>query len=196
MKCLKVLGLAAIAAVSLLAFGAGTTSATTLFTDSAKTIKYPANTTIEASLVTGTTANFTAPPGTVAATCSGSNWRAKTGSETATWIEAAIETLDWSGCTPTVDTVVNGAVDIMWAAGSNGELVGTSDDVTLVIGPSSCSYGAGTGTVYGNMTGGSAPIWRTGAELSKVAGGFLCPSKMVLDAEYVVTAPHALFFGS
>ena len=70
MKHLKMLGLAAIAALGLMAFvGAGSASATTLFTDKAHTIVYKKGTTIHTTLQPGTSARLGETSGGTIATC-------------------------------------------------------------------------------------------------------------------------------
>ncbi|MDQ3726102.1 MAG: hypothetical protein M3335_09510 [Actinomycetota bacterium] len=196
MKYLKMLGLAAIAALGLLAFvGAGTASATTLFTDSAKTIKYPKGTTIHGSLVSGTSARLTSG-GTEIATCTQTTLQLSTASETGTTINGNVSSWTLGGCNQTTHAVALGAGDIEYTSGSSGKVIGTGNQVTMGIFGTSCTYGTGAGTVLGTLTGGSAPVLKVNTTIPRVAGGFLCPSSGVWEAEYVITTPHALYVGA
>lgn len=198
MKHLKMLGLAAIAALGLMAFvGAGTASATTLFTDSAKTIAYPVGTVIHSTLKPETSAKLTDTSGNVIATCTKSTTKGKIeGSNTGASVGGNIEVLTWEGCSQTTDNVNLGSLSISWTSGTSGTVTGKGSNVTLSIFGASCTYGTGEGTTLGTITGGSAPELVINATLSKTAGSFICPSTGRWDAEYIVTEPHALFVGS
>ncbi len=199
MKYLKMLGLAAIAAMGLMAFvGAGTASATTLFTDSAKTIKYPAGTTIHATLVPGTSAELKSGS-TVIATCTGSTVHGRTSNETGTYVSGNIEALNWESCSQTTHTIAKGSLHIDYITGSeptSGTVIGTGNSVTLGIFGTSCTYGTGAGVTLGTLTSGETPVMHINATIPRTAGGFLCPSTGIWKAEYHVTAPHAVYVGA
>jgi hypothetical protein len=198
MKYLKMLGLAAIAAMALMAFGAGTASATTLFTDSAKTVHYAAGTEIQATLTTGTTAILTGSGGEVLDTCSGSEVKGKTATTSGAPLSGGITTLDWKNCTNTTVTIAKGSLSIEFTSGTSGSVSGKENEVTVdgIFGVS-CTYGTGSGTKLGTITGGEAPKMKISAVgLTKTAGSFLCPSSAGWDAEYTVTKPHALYVGA
>jgi hypothetical protein len=191
MKHLKMMGLAAIAALGLLAFvGAGTASAD-LYTDEAKTIKYPIGTTIESSLVTGKSAVLKSGS-TVIATCTGGSVHGTTETETGT-VTGSVkkEDLTWTGCSQTTHTVADGKLSIE----SNGTVTSSGSQVTLGIFGASCTYGTQEGTTLGTLSSGAEPKLVIKANIPRVAGGFLCPSTGTWEAEYVVTAPHAVFVG-
>jgi hypothetical protein len=199
MKYLKMLGLAAFAAMALMAFGAGSASATKLCTDSACTTVYPAGTEIHSSLVAGTTARLTSGSTTVD-TCTASTIKGKTSNESGATVSGNIETLSWgetnTACSVTTDTVKNGKLEIKWTSGTSGEVIGKESEVTTNTFGTSCTFGTGTGTVLGTITGGTAPKITISTTVQKTAGNFLCPNSAGWDAEYVVTSPHALFVGS
>ena len=193
MKHLKMLGLAAIAALGLMAFvGAGTASATTLATDSAGTVKYGTGQEIHSTLKTGTSAILETTAGEVVATCTGSTVKGTIGTATGTWVTGNISSLTWSTCSQTTDTLTNGSLEIMQTSGDAGEVVGKASEVTLTIFGVSCVYGPGAGTKLGTITGGEAPELAINAVLPKVSGSFLCPSSGRWTANYIVTTPHAL----
>jgi hypothetical protein len=194
MKYLKMLGLAAVAAMALMAFGAGTASATKLCTDTACGTVYAAGTEISGSLVGS--AKLTVGSETVD-TCTGSTVAGKTANSEGATVGGAITTLSWSSCTATTHTVALGELEIEKTAKHNeGNVFGKGSQVTVVIFGTTCTYGTGTGTKLGTITGGTEPKMNINAVgLTKTAGGFLCPTSAGWDAEYVVTKPHALYVG-
>lgn len=217
MKYLKMLGLAAVAAMALMAFGAGTASATKLCTttdtpDCSAGWAYGVGTTIHATLKSGTTAKlWNDPKGeSPLVTCTGSTVKGSisnaggTGStvsgplDTTTNAEEKHTGLTWSGCSTTVDTITTegsiGELEIHWIEGThNGTVTSKGTDVTVNIFGVTCTYGSGAGLDLGTLTGGTEPILSINTTVNKVAGGFLCPGHAIWEAEYVVTEPHALF---
>ncbi|MDQ3726101.1 MAG: hypothetical protein M3335_09505 [Actinomycetota bacterium] len=196
MKHLKMLGLAAIAAMGLMAFvGAGTASATTLFTDSAKTIHYPAGTTVDLSMATGKS-SLSKSGSTTIATCTGGTFHGKTANTTGERIQIKNENVTWTGCSQTTHTVSNGSLEIGWTSGTSGEVIGKATQWTYGIFGTSCTYGFGEGVKLGTLTGASAAALKINANVPRTAGGFLCPSTTTWEAEYVITVPHAIYIGS
>jgi hypothetical protein len=199
MKYLKMMGLAAIAALGLLAFvGAGTASATTLFTDEAKTIAYPKGTTLHATLAPGSTATLTSGENTIA-TCTGSTVHGTTSSLSGERVPGTISSLTWEGCNQTTHTETTGSLEIEYISGSkptSGTVFGKGSKVKLTIFGTTCAYGTGEGTHLGTLTGGTTPHLTITTTLPRVTGGFLCPSTGIWHATYVVTSPHALFPGA
>jgi hypothetical protein len=196
MKNLKSLGLAMLAATAVMATSANTASATTLFTDSAKTIAFPAGETFHATLKPGTSAKLTNTSHETLATCGGSTVHGTTSSKSGAAIAIAIGTLTWEGCSQTTHTVAKGSLDVAFTSGTSGSVTGTANQVTVSIFGVTCTYGTGEGTKLGSLTGGSEPIIAINAVVLKTAGPFLCPSSGYWDAEYIVTSPHALFVGA
>jgi hypothetical protein len=189
MKHLKMLGLAAIAAMGLMAFvGAGVASAD-LYTNSGKTVKYPTGTTISASLATGKSAALKSGS-TVIATCTAGGVHGTTSNETGA-VTGSISSLTWENCSQTTHTISNGSLSIS----TSGVVTGKNNSVTLGIFGTSCTYGTGEGTTLGTLTSGSPATLKINATIPRTAGGFLCPSTGVWEAEYVVTSPHALYVG-
>jgi hypothetical protein len=197
MRYWKRLGLVAVAATTLTAIsGVGGASATTLCTTADSpgcTMTYTTGTTIDFSLVPGGTTRITSPPGVTVLTCTESTIKGKTTQTSGTWIEVDIEAFTRGGCNATVDTIVNGKLEIMWTSGNNAEVVGKEAQVTTIIGGVSCTYGFGEGTKLGTLMGGEAPTLKIETKIKKVAGSFACPAEPIMDAEYVLTEPHALF---
>jgi hypothetical protein len=196
MKNLKMLSLAAAAALGLLAFvGVGTASATTLFTDSAKTIDHPAGTTIGASIASGTSSSLRSG-GTLIATCTGGAIHGKTATTTGAEVRVNIESAAWDGCSQTTHTLLNGSLVIASTSGVDGEVTGKETQWTYGMFGTSCTYGFGEGVKLGTLTGGSPAMLKINILIPRVAGGFLCPSMTTWQAEYAFTSPHALYVGS
>jgi hypothetical protein len=169
---------------------------TSLYTDSAKTVKYAAGTVVDLSLKSKTSIKTLSTGGSLEATCTESTAKGKTASETSEAISLSLETLSWGGCNQTTDTVTNGRLEIKWTSGSNAEVIGKESQWTEVISGVGCIYGFGTGTNLGTLTGGETPVLKIAAVVSKTGGSFLCPATTVWEAEYVVTEPHALYVGT
>jgi hypothetical protein len=196
MKYLKMLGLAAIAAMGLMAFvGAGTASATTLFTNSNNTSPYPAGTTIHATLEPGTSAILESGS-TIIATCTSSTVHGDTTNETGTWIDGPITSLKFEECSQTTHVLATGSLEIMDTGGNTGEVWGKGNSVTLGVFGTSCTYGTGEGVKLGTITGGQEPTLKIDATIPRTAGGFLCPSTGTWTASYLVTSPHAVYVGA
>jgi hypothetical protein len=201
MKYLKMLGLAAIAAMGLMAFvGAGTASATVLCTatetpcSTAHEIS-PSNDQHLVATQTGTgilEEDKAVNPATLV-TCSGSELTAlstKTGGtvETPT---AEVKTLDWSGCTSTVTTVATGSLEIHHIEGTdNGTVTSSGTEVTTAILGVSCTF---KGTDLGTLTGGTSPVMDINATVDKTAGSFVCPAHATWTATYNITTPTPLY---
>jgi hypothetical protein len=213
MKYLKMLGLAAVAAMALMAFlGAGSASATVLCTTANETtgctMDYAANTEIHATLTTGTTAKLWSDPkgANPIATCTESTVKgttSTTGSATTT-VSGPLDTtvqangqltgLSWGGCNQTTKTTTAGELEIHWIEGTaNGTVTAKNSVVTVVLSGLSCSYGAQAGLHLGTLTGGTEPHLAISTTVNKVAGSFACPEHAIWEAEYTVTAPHALY---
>lgn len=193
MKYLKIIGLAAAAAMALMAFAAGTASATTLENG---TSPYSHVTTLHASLVG--TASLESTSGTTLDTCSEGQVKgtASTGSATTT-VTGSVSTanLTWENCTATTDTLAGGTLEVHHIAGTNnGTVTGSGFEVTVnVFG--SCIYGLGAGSVDLGVLEGNAHTAKLDIEAVVTEQGadkFLCPNDTVWDATYHVTTPTGL----
>jgi hypothetical protein len=202
MKYLKILGLAAVAAMALMAF-AGSASATKLYSGASP---LGAGTEIKSSLASGTSATLTDTEGHTLDTCTGSTITGKTanaGSATET-VKGTIaaSALTWSGCTVATSTTEGGELEIHWRteqeetegiASKNGTLTGKGFKVsinTVLFG--NCVYTAGAGTDLGTLTGsttGSATM-DINAVVSKSSG--ICNSTAKWVGTYTVTSPSPL----
>lgn len=172
----------------------GSASATTLVTlSSGGGGIYSAGTTIHATLKKGTSAQLKDTSGNTITTCTSSTIEMLTGNETGTWVSGPVLDLRWEGCSQLTRTISQGRLEIMVTSGVNGEVVGNFNSVTVGIFGVSCTYGTGGGTKLGTLAGGEEPTLTIGAVLGRVEGGFLCPSTVSWNAEYIITAPHSVF---
>src|SRR5689334_16189677 len=133
MQHLKTVSFAVIAAMGLLAFiGAGTAQAV-LFTNTAKTIKYPTGTVVDFSLKSGSMTKLTTSGGETLVTCMESTAKGKTSNESGEVISVGLETLSWGGCSTTTDTVATGSLEVKWTSGTSGEVIGKEGQWKIVI---------------------------------------------------------------
>ena len=198
MKYLKMLGLAAVAAMALMAFvGAGTASANELCTK----LENPcaaANriTKVEASLIGGTS-KLEDTEKNVLDTCTGggvkiTNIKQGGGVDPITG-EVPKEDLTWTGCIFTTDTVANGTADATAASGGGTTLTATGSQVTInTILFGSCVYGVGTGLDLGTVANGGTELV-VNKTVKKVSGA-ICPETAVWNATYKITNHNAVYY--
>ena len=193
MKYVKTFGLAAMAAMALMAFIASSASATALYSN---TTKQGAGTEINATL-TGGTATLETLEGTVLDTCKGGGVAGKTNNAGGAGVSVTgtIESLTWSECTKTTDTLNPGSLEIHWISGTkNGTLTAIDAEVTINTIFGSCVYGSAKalnlGTVVGSTTGNATMEINT--KVPKISGNFACPAESRWTASYTVTTPSPL----
>jgi hypothetical protein len=206
MKNLKILGLAAVAAMALLAFGAGTASAGSVLckngvSTTGCTEDYGSGTVIEALLTSSTV--FQTTGGTILDECGGSTLKvttSNTGGATQNVKGKIVDVvngegktvvtgLTWSLCTKTTKTLVPGELEVEWVSGSdNGTLRAKETQITIggIFGES-CIYGPGAGTTLGTLIGTNPASISISTYLSLVTGGGLCPNQARWTATYMVT---------
>lgn len=206
MKYVKMLGLAAVAAMALMAFvGAGSASASVLCKTAPNAAgecptgwDYPAGTTVHITQKAGTTAALESGS-TVLDTCTTSTFHgftANTGSATET--VHGENTLTWgtaaTPCSKTTDTIAGGEVEIHAADDKgNGTVTAKNSEVTINTIFGTCVYGSGPSIDLGILTGGNTPTISIDATVPKISGNFACPSTSTWTAEYVVTQPQPLW---
>jgi hypothetical protein len=207
MKYLKMLGLAAVAAMALTAFlGASSASATTLTCTNPPGTKVvcPKGTVIIASVEKTESATLT---GGLTITCSegevnGSTSNEGSSTETVKGTTSAV-TFVLSSCTNcTTVSVTNGSLEIHTdeegVTNGNGTLTGSGFTAHLVCFGVTCNYSTGNnrdlGTVKGSSTTGGTATFKIGAELALDSGSsFLCGSgNATWEGSYVVTSPDWL----
>ena len=203
MKYLKILGLAAVAAMALMAFGAGTASATKLCKNNLSTTAcsehYGVGTVVEGTLTGSAVLETTG--GSTLDTCTGSTVSGKTTTTAATGaaVTGNVETLTWTGCTFPTATTATGSLEISHIASTdNGTLRGKGQEVTINTGLfGACTYGTsatGTGTHLGTVVGGKPAklTINTIVPLTKNESG-LCPAEARWTASYTVTKPAEMW---
>jgi hypothetical protein len=195
MKHFKMLGLAAAAALVLLAFGAGTASATTLCgtTSTPCNSGYGPGTIVEGVQKAGTNSVIETTGGTHLHTCTGSTFKAKTNVLSATWITANVEEWTWSGCDRFTVTVKKGKLELDHiSATHNATLVGKETEVTVNTIFGSCIYGLGAGTTLGTAAGGPSPSITINTIIARLSGP--CPAEARWTGTYWITKPTPLYF--
>jgi hypothetical protein len=197
MKYIKMLGLAAVAAATLMAFiGAGSASATTIHSSGGK---LPKGTTINAVLRSGTEAVLQAGFGNIACGESTVHGITSTTGGAAETVEGNIGTLTFGACTgDTVTVLKTGVLAIHHIAGTtNGTLTGFGSEATTVshnVGGVHCIYRTETtdlGALTGNNKGNA--VVHVDTTLHRVPTSFLCKSTATWTATYEVTSPSPLW---
>jgi hypothetical protein len=153
MKHLKILGLMALTAMAVMAFGAASASATTLEIGGVAQNK---SVTIESTLASGTSAILKDEFGTTTDTCTSSTVKGSTVSPfTGTTVGGTVSSLTFGNCTHTTTVLANGSLSVAWTSGTNGSVKSSGAEVTV----NSTFFGAsavcktGSGTTIGTLTG-------------------------------------------
>lgn len=182
MKYIKMLGLAAVAAMALMAF-AGPAAATVL--------TYPHGTEYTGNVVFSAEESLFLEASVIQITCTESTVEGTVSTNT-TVASGAISTLSFSNCgSSTVDVLANGSMEVK----PNGEVIAKGNRVTTEEFGISCVYGGGTtGTKISTITPTTtATTAKISAELPKQTGSsFLCPSKALWEGAYTLTQPEYL----
>lgn len=206
MKCLKMLGLAVVAAMALVALlGAASASATVLCTENKipcpATEDYEFNTEIEMSPVSSFVVKST--NGTVFSTCAHSTIKGRTentGGKGAA-VKVEVTELAFAECTNKITTTVLGRLTIEYIRFTNTvaemRIKNTQVTVSSIFG--SCVYGAAEspGTPAGLLTGATMTgvgTFHGKAVFSKVEGSALCPADVTWEDQYTITKPTQLYF--
>lgn len=202
MKYVKMLGLAAVAAMALTAIvGAGSASATVLCKSSPSKTgvcstgeKYPANTAISASA--GTT---TLETNTENVTCSSSATGVKNTAESGSPLASEVTSLTFSGCESsgkaacTVESVGSPWTgSVAWTNGGNGTLTVSNGGarVSCGFGLLQCRFGAKSLSL--GITGGNAATVtasKVPLEITAEEGFLKCPTEAKWTATYSATSP-------
>jgi hypothetical protein len=178
MKHVKMLGLALIAAASVMAFVASSASATALYSGATK---QGVGTQIVATLSGSATLKSTG--GTLLDTCTGSEIKGKISNAggAGVTVSGAIETLNWGVCTEPTTTTTKGELEIHHISGGiNGTLTAkkTTVDVNTTIFGAVCQYTVGEALDLGTLNG-------------KTAGDATITPKVVIPAENTFFCPDA-----
>ncbi|MGN6663113.1 MAG: hypothetical protein ACTHK6_02725 [Solirubrobacterales bacterium] len=212
MKQLKILGLAVIAATALMAFAAGTASATPTSLCKAPTTTeaglpvcegvhlYPAGTNIHAVLEAGTRLSIPTPNGVVE--CNTATLNAFTEQQTAMPLGSVVNALTFNGCEDAgepvdVETVKNGTLDTeiidlpVWTHNGTLTLTGTEIRVLWTLTGAECFYDAAHAGV---LTGGAMATIDWSGPLTWTRGNLLCPpGNGSWNGAFTVTSPEPLW---
>lgn len=196
MKHFKLLGLAVIAVLGLMAFGgADTVSATTLcktnITPCPAGWDWPVGTSMHDTKKR--TLSVTSPPGTTVSQCEETTETSALEQTSAPVLSFSLHTRDWTKCTTTVKNITTGKLTVKWLKENEAEVVSDEMKVTFVLGGISCTYTTGEGTKLGTFKGGSEPTMKIETKIKKAEGSFACPSEPTLDSEVVITEPNPIF---
>jgi hypothetical protein len=189
MKYVKMLGLAAVAAMALMAFlGASSASATVL----CKTATNPCGAgwvytgALEGSLTSGSSAvlESTGENPLIEDTCTVSVVKGEVTKDGGAGVNASgpVNSVSFEKCTNTT-TVLNGTGTLEL----EGSVVKAKGFEVTVNAGVSCIYSAGTGTTLGTFVGGNPAKIVVNAVVNKSGGSFLCPSDSKWTAEYTIT---------
>ena len=203
MKVMKTFGLCLALAITAMAFGAGTASATKLC--SVNTSPCPAGSTygkgtsIKTQLAAGTKSVMSS--GFVTITCTESTMSGKTTSEGgAGAVTGEISSVTWKNCTSGLGSCTTSALKTPWPAeitgsGGNGTMSVKGAAGKFTCGGTTCEYEASKASI--SVTGGSpAKAKASNVSFSKIGGGFLCSSTASWSGNYEATAPKPLFIVS
>ena len=190
MKYLKILGLAAIAGMAVMAFvGAGTASATV----ACKTTTTPCGslaTELDASL--SGTATLSAE-GITLDTCSAGTVKGPVTEQGSTkTLKITVDTT-WTNCTQTTTQNEHGTLEIHWISGTdNGTVTATGFVVTVNTIFGSCTYGFGTTPKdLGEIKGGAPGTLAINTSVPRISGP--CPATATWVANYTVTTPNPVY---
>jgi len=202
MKYLKMLGLAAVAAASMMAFvGTGTASAntilceTTITTGCASDWDWKVGATMKFSLKSGVSAKLTDTSGFITIdTCTEATVTGTLARTTTPQGTVSASGVDWGGCTRTTDTVTAGELEIHHISNThNGTVTATGFAVTIPFSSSTCAYGftatRDIGTLVTSADGLDAElVINTNVDLiSSHSSASGCPSSGKWTATYTQT---------
>lgn len=188
MKHLKMLGLAAVAAMAFTAVVASTSSATTLEVGG---VTQNSAVTLEMSLASGTSTTLSATGGSLANTCTTSVMHGTTSTFTGSVAKGPLSTLTFTNCTRPVTVHKAGTIEVTDIANStNGTAYWDEAEVTVgtPVGTVTCIPSPTThiGTITGNASG-KGTMHGSGV----LNCGFLLPSAS-WKGTYTVTSPSGL----
>jgi hypothetical protein len=198
MKYIKMLGLAAVAAMALMAVGAGTASATVLCETTTNTTTcgsawdVPSGTSLEFSIKSGTTATLRDTSGFLNDTCTGSTVTgptANTGSSSTTVTGTITQpNLTWSGCTQTTATTAGGTLEIHHIAGTdNGTVTANGFKVTVLFPFNITCIFETKNLDIGTLTEGKPATMDINAVVTSESKN--CPTTSKWEGTYVMTSP-------
>ncbi|MDQ2630265.1 MAG: hypothetical protein M3Y75_04710 [Actinomycetota bacterium] len=187
MKHMKMLSLAAAAAMAFTALASSSASATTALEVGGE---YKSSVFIIASLASGTSAVLSRTDGSLANTCTVSEVLGDTETPTGATVTGAVDSLTFLNCTRTVTVHQKGTLHIEHISGTNGTVSSSGAEVTVgsPFGTLNCKTGAGVD--IGTLTGVKAG--QATMDVNTVLNcGFLVPSA-TWKGTYTITSPSGL----
>ena len=191
MKHLKILGLAVVSALSLMATsGAGTAAADKICT----TEDCSGETTIDTLEISQVgTSTYSTTGGTTLLTCGAGEIHVSITNQGAGVdpITGSVQETKLTECTNTVPTLSNGSIDVT-ATGGNGTVAFTGSEITTngIFGVS-CVYGSGAALDIGAFEGTTLNV---NTPVPRISGGFTCPSDVVWKASFQITNHSMVYF--
>jgi hypothetical protein len=202
MKYLKMLGLAAVAAMALMAFlGAGSASATVFCkvteVPCSEANEWAVGTFGDATQKAGSSGVMKTTEGTIVETCTEVTVSGKLqtkGGPTETVKETGGgENVVWKNCTNPMVTIKGGEIEVHHITGTdNGTVTMKGFETTMFISSLglSCIYTYGAGIDVGIITGGTKPSMDLNAALPRSASSSaFCPATIVGSVEGTLTEP-------
>ncbi len=197
MKYLKILGLAGLTTMALMALaGAGSASATVLCKNSTCTEKYPAGTayhleTVKPSIMEWEEgeAKIKVSEECTKQTISGVSENVGSATETVRFV---LEKFTWQECPKEAETIKLPQIEIHYSAENVGTVTAKGGEFRFKAGLfSSCFYTFGAGKTIGTLKGGSEPILEVSGELERLG---LCAPR-TWTAKFKFTKPTPLYVG-
>jgi len=196
MKHLKLLCIAAVAAMALIAFPADAAAEGSVFctvqeSPCPEANRWAAGTELDFSIPAGSSANLVDTSGNSLDKCTSSTAKGKI--EKAEGVTGPIESLTWSGCTFTTKTLSSpNRLEVRNIAGThNGEVRSDAQfEITIehaLFG--SCIYGVASGTTVGTLTEGKPATFHANAVATRFGSNINCPSTAKWTGTYTLTAP-------
>ena len=200
MKYLKILGLAAVAAMALTAFmGAGTASATGLwkYTTPSANDTLGVGTTITASLEPGDSAILRDTGGLANDTCTSSHVHGTIEKDTTSGVHpsGALTELTFGGCSHTTTVLAKGELEITNIAGTTDGTVtsrGARVTVKSTVFGISCIANTGAGTIIGSLTGAKSATGHATMDINGVITLENGCGDSTWTGKYTVTSPTGL----
>jgi hypothetical protein len=196
MKHLKLLGLAAVAAMALIAFPADATATGSVFCTAQESPcpeskRWAAGTELDFSLKSGASSLLVDTKGEELDKCSTSTAKGKI--EKAEGVTGPIESLTWESCTFPTKTLKAAQLEVQQIAGTHNGTVradGTTEVTVNTVFFGSCIYGFTAGTDIGELKEGKPATFVVNAIAEKFTGSnFGCPETAKWTAEYTLTEP-------
>lgn len=198
MKNLRILGLAAIATMAMLAYlGVGSASGVVLCTAKVNPCPAgkdePAGTKIEATL--NGSASWATTGGTVISTCTiGTHkWEMENTGGLNKDVIKKKQVFNFANCTSPAGVLALGEGREQHISGTeNATMFDSGTEITMQVFGVDCVYGTGSGTDMGTAEAGSEASLSENAVLAKISGSLLCPNSVAFKALWTITNPKNL----